>query len=116
MVAEENVALLGYAEGVLKLSPAGQSVAAEALCHSHWRRRVAPRASNRIHHLPYDPHHAVVAAHVYVAVVNQEVVSYMPKLLEGFLVSIGYGLVVVVAASHYERNPGIVKQQVVQRS
>src|ERR687886_1746590 len=115
VVAEEDVALLGHAEGVLELAPAGQSVPSEALHYPQRRWRVAPRAPDRVRLLPRGPHHAIVAAHVDGPVVNQEEVGYVPKLAEGFLVPVGYRLVGAVAAGHHERDPRIVQQQVVQR-
>src|ERR687885_349642 len=113
VVAEEDVALLGHAEGVLELAPAGQSVPAEALRYPQRRWSVAPGAPDRVRPLPRNPHHAIVAAHVDGPVVDQEEVGYVPKLLEGFLVQIGYGLIGAVAAGHHERYPRIVQQQVV---
>src|SRR5919199_1876815 len=70
-------------------------------------------AQGLVRPLPRNPHHTIVAAHVDGPVVDQEEVGYVPKLLEGFLVPIGYGLVGAVAAGHHERYPRIVQQQVV---
>src|ERR687893_612786 len=87
----------------------------EALRYSQRRRSVSPGAPDRIYLSPGYPHHAVVGAHVYGSVVDQEVVGDDPDLLKGLLVSVGYGLVGVVAAGHHERYPGVVQEQMVQR-
>jgi hypothetical protein len=39
---------------------------------------------------------------------NQEVVGDGPDLLEGLIVSVGYGLVGVVAAGHHQRDARVV--------
>src|SRR3712207_1025735 len=104
MMTEEDVALLRHTEGVLQFAPAGQSVPAEALRNSQRRRSVASGAPDGIHPPSGYSHHAIVGAHVDEPIVHQEVVGDVPDLLEGLLVSVGYGLVGVVAAGHHQRD------------
>ena len=115
MVAEEDVAVLRHAEGVLELAPAGQDVPPEVLGDPQRGWGVASGAPDGVRLPPGDPYHAVVGAHVDGPVVDQEVVGDLPDLLEGLLVPVGYGLVGVVAAGHDERDARVGHQQVVQR-
>src|ERR671913_1219353 len=86
VVAEEDVALLANAEGVLELAAAGQDVPPEIFGDPQRRRGVASGTADGGGLFLHDPHHAVVGAHVYGPVVDQEEVGDLPDLLSSLLV------------------------------
>src|SRR5215204_1903474 len=115
VVAYESVAVFSQAERVLELSTAGQGVPAEARGQPERCRGVATGATDRVRPSSRCTDHGVVAAHVDLTVVDEEVVGDLAQLIQCFLVAIGDGLVRVVAAGHDERDSRGAQKQVVQR-
>src|SRR5215204_5142821 len=115
VVAYEGVAVFSQAERVLELSTAGQRVPAEVRGQPERCRGVATGATDRVRTSSRCTDHGVVAAHVDLTVVNQEVVGDLAQLIQRFLVAIGDGLVRVVAAGHKKRDARIAQEEVVQR-
>src|SRR5215211_418506 len=75
VVAHEGVAISGQAERVLELSTAGQRVPGEVCGQSERCRSVASGAPDRVRSSSGCTDYGVVAAHVYLAVVEEEVVG-----------------------------------------
>src|ERR687894_532785 len=115
VVAHEGVAVSDQAERVLELSTAGQGVPAEVRGQPERCRGVATGATDRVRPSSRSTDHGVVAAHVDLTVVDEEVVGDLAQLIQRFLVAIGDGLVRVVAAGHDERDARVAQKQVVQR-
>src|SRR5919107_1077541 len=115
VVAHEGVAVSDQAERVLELSTAGQGVPAEVRGQPERCRGVATGATDRVRPSSRCTDHGVVAAHVDLTVVDEEVVGDFAQLIQRFLVAIGDGLVRVVAAGHDERDARVAQKQVVQR-
>src|SRR5215210_1261837 len=115
VVAHEGVAVSGQAERVLELSTAGQGVPGEVRGQPQRCRGVATGATDRVRSSSRCTDHGVVATHVNLTVVDQEVVGDLAQLVQRFLVAIGDGLVRVVAAGHNERDARIAQEEVVQR-
>src|SRR5215210_8530187 len=96
VVAHEGVAVSGQAERVLELPTAGQSVPGDVCGQSERRRGVASGATDRVLYSCDCTTYGVVAAHVDLTVVDQEVVGDLAELVECFLVPVGDGFVRVV--------------------
>src|SRR5215212_3023344 len=75
VVAHESVAVSGQAEGVLELSTAGQGVPGQIFGQSKWRRGVASGATEGVRSSSGRPDDGVVAAHVDLSVMDEEVVG-----------------------------------------
>src|SRR5215212_1530317 len=75
VVAHEGVAVSGQAERVLELSTAGQRVPGEVCGEPERCWCVATGATDRVLSSSCCPDHGVIAAHMYLTIVDEEVVG-----------------------------------------
>src|SRR5215212_8441316 len=115
VVAHEGMAVSGQAERILELSTTGQRVPGDLCGQPERSRGVATGATDGVWSFSGCTDHSVVAAHVDLPVVDQEVVGDLAQLVQRFLVPICDGLVRVVAAGHDERDARVAQEEVVQR-
>src|SRR5437660_2603764 len=104
MMAHEGVALFAQAKSVLEMSAAREDRLNEANCDGDGLRRIAPRAADRQFLFADDPRHRIVAAHMNLSIMNQEILSDLTKSAQRIFVLVCNGLFTEVSAGHHQGN------------
>src|SRR6266404_5921766 len=115
MMAHEGVALFAQAKSVLEMSAAREDRLNEANCDGDGLRRIAPRAADQQFLFADDPRHRIVAAHMNLPIMNQEVFSDLTESAQRIVVFVSDGLFTQISAGHHQGNARIRKQQMMQR-
>src|SRR5579884_4540644 len=122
-MADECLATLAQAEGVLEMPATGQHGLRQLEGQRDWLRDVATRTPEKLLATGNDTHHRVIAAHMDGAIMREHAIGNRGEPRARIIVLIGYWLIAQVAAGHHQRGwsarrnrPGeAVQQEMVQR-